>query len=262
MILPAPTPREWLDTHLTAWFAELGPARPEHRHVSLEEAVALMPELHAIVAAEGTPPKAAAKYLAAWFGGLATRTVGYVALAADAGFVVDPAALRWRVHPEGWAEVIDLGDPVALVRDGHPWAGLPGTEIAEDPLAPAAVAVAEAMRPLVEALRPLSGLGLPGLWAEVGDGFGGPLAYQAQLEVTQARMDVLRRIAATPGTPWKARSTLWAAPSGNGTVCVQQKGGCCLAYTVPDGEYCSNCSLRDPESCEADQVAWHDEQHP
>lgn len=251
------TPSAWLDTELAAWFADLGPALPDHRFVTRDEAVALLPELHALLTSGGTPRKAAAKYLAAWFGGLATRTVGYGVLATGAAFVADPAQLRWRVHPGGWADVLELGDAVALVPEGHSWSGLPGTETTADGHARAVHAVVETVRPLVEALRPLSGLGLHGLWVEVGDGFGGPLAYQASTAVTPERLAMLDALAATPGTPWKVRSKLWIARE---SICVQQKGGCCLAYTTPETEKCSNCALRDPESCEADQVAWHFEQ--
>jgi hypothetical protein len=261
VILPATTPRAWRETHLTAWFEELGPALPEHRTVTRDEAVALLPELHELLSGQGTPRKAAAKYLAAWFGGLVARTVAYGVLAAGgAGFVADPERLRWRVHPGGWADVLDLGDALTLVPEGHAWSGQPGTETTCDVQGRAVLAVVEAVRPIVEALRPLSGLGLPGLWAEVGDGFGGPLAYQAAIAPTPERLAVLDALSATPGTPWKARSTLWLAASERGPVCVQQKGGCCLAYTAPESEKCSNCALRDAGSCEADQVAWHVEQ--
>jgi ferric iron reductase protein FhuF len=252
-----PTPRAWLETALPAWFADLGPALPEHRFVTRDEAVALLPELHALLTAGTTPRKAAAKYLAAWFGGLVTGTVGYGLLATGAAFVADPERLRWRVHPGGWADVLELGEAVALVPEGHAWSGLPGTETVDDARERAVLAVVEAVRPLVEALRPLSGLGFPGLWAEVGDGFGSPLAYQSTVAATPERIAVLDALADTPGTPWRRRSRLWIASDG---ICVQQKGGCCLAYTEPETDKCSNCALREPASCEADQVAWHLEQ--
>jgi hypothetical protein len=247
--------------------------------VSVDEAVAILPELHATVVARGTPSKAAAKYLAAWFGGLVARTVGYAAIGSGAGFLADAGELRWRVHPGGWADGLDLGHAVALVGPDHPWSGRPGTETVREPTARAALAVADAVRPLVEALRPLSGLGLPGLWAEVGDGFGEPLAHQWELAVTEERLTVLRGLAAAPGTPWRTRPALWAAPGEHGTVCVVRKGGCCRAFTEPEPEapddelralverfpeeagaprYCSSCALRDAGSCEAQQIWWHD----
>jgi hypothetical protein len=251
------TPRAWLDSELAAWFADLGPALPEHRYVSRDEAVALLPQLHELLTEDGTPRKAAAKYLAAWFGGLAARTVGYGVLATGAAFLADAEQLRWRVHPGGWADVLELGDAVALVPPRHRWSGLPGTETTAGGHARAVHAVVEVVRPLVEELRSLAGLGLPGLWAEVGDGFGGPLAYQAELPATPERIAALDALTDTPNTPWKTRSRLWIARDD---ICVQQKGGCCLAYTGPEAEKCSNCALRDAESCEADQVAWHLEQ--
>jgi hypothetical protein len=219
--------------------------------------VDLLPELHALLTVDSTPRKAAAKYLAAWFGGLVSSVVGYGVLATGAAFVADPEQLRWRVNPGGWAEVLDLGDVEAVVPEGHAWSGLPGTETAVDGHARAVLAVVDAVRPLVETLRPLSGLGLPGLWAEVADGFGSPLAYQSKVAATPERIAVLDALADTPGTPWRRRSRLWIARDG---ICVQQKGGCCLAYTEPETDKCSNCALRDPASCEADQVAWHLEQ--
>ena len=252
-----PTPRAWLETDLPAWFADLGPALPEHRFVTRDEAVALLPELHDLLTVDGTPRKAAAKYLAAWFGGLLARTVGYGVLTTGAAFLPDAGQLRWRVHPGGWADVLELGDAVALVPEGHSWSGQPGAETTVDGEARAVRAVVEVVRPLVEELRRLAGLGLPGLWAEVGDGFGGPLAYQSELPATPERIAALDSLADTPETPWKVRSRLWIAGEG---ICVQQKGGCCLAYTEPDSEKCSNCALRDTSSCEEDQVAWHLEQ--
>jgi hypothetical protein len=36
-----------------------------------------------------------------------------------------------------------------------------------------------------------------------------------------------------------------------------RKGGCCRAYTEPSApDYCGDCSLRDPESCEAQQLEY------
>ncbi len=281
MILPADTPRAWLDSHYAAWFEYHDPA-VEHRRASLDDLLGGgLRELHERLTAEGTPRKAAAKYLADWFGGLVARSIGFASVAAGAGLLADRDALRWHIHPDGWAARVELGDPVALVAPGHPWSGRPGTETVAGEAerhARTVAALADALRPLVEALRPLSGLGLPGLWAEVGDGFGGVLAYQSSLPVRPEGIATLRALATAGTAPWKAHPSLWPVDTERGPVCVMHKGGCCLAYTEPapdeepddeesrlfrerfgdDGapRYCSHCSLRDAESCEAQQI-WY-----
>ena len=253
MFLVADTKRAWLDTHFAAWFAYFDPA-VEHRVLSVADLVdGGLAALHGQLTAAGTPAKAAAKYLAAWYGGLVARSVGYAAVAADASLLVEPDGLRWHAHPDAWAAKVELGEPGALVPGGHPWAD--EAAVVADECARherAVVALTEAVRPLVESLRELGGLGLPGLWAEVGDGFGGVLAYQSALPVTPQRIGTLRGLSGAERAPWKARLELWQV----GTSCVMRKGGCCRAYTEPSAPgYCSDCPLRDLASCEAEQLA-------
>ena len=110
-------------------------------------------------------------------------------------------------------------------------------------------ALALALEPLIEALRPLGALGRPGLWAEVGDGLGGPLAFQTALPVTEESIALLA--AWSPPTARRGRRCRGCGkPDG---VCVIRKGGCCRAYTV-EGGMCTNCPLH--EDCEGAQVAW------
>jgi hypothetical protein len=185
LILAADTPRDWLDTHLHAWFAYFDPA-VEHQELTVADLVdGGLADLHGRLVDAGTPGKAAAKYLAAWYGGLLARSVGYAAVAAEATLLVDRDGLRWHAHPAAWAARLELGAPAALVAPGHPWAE--EAEVVADGRernARAVAALAAAVRPLLDELRSLAGLGLPGLWAEVGDGFGGVLAYQSALPVT------------------------------------------------------------------------------
>ena len=256
-MLPADTPQAWLDTHLAAWFAYYEPGT-EHRLVTIDDLTGgALAELHATLTDEGAPPKAAAKYLADWFGGVVARSIGFAAVATGATFVIDGDVLRWHVHPDGWAAKLELGEPRVLVPPGHEWSA--DAEVVEGEAerhARAVAALTDAVRPLVTTLRELSGLGFPGLWAEVGDGFGGALAYQSELPVEPRGLTTLRSLAGAESAPWKTRPSLWTADADDRTIAVLRKGGCCLAYTEPDGEKCSHCSLRDPETCEARQIEY------
>jgi hypothetical protein len=277
VIIAADSPRDWLDTQLAAWFVYYEPD-VEHRIVDLGELTGgMLAELHERVTRERAPRKAAAKYLTAWFGGVIARALGFAAVGTGACF--EPGdGVRWHVHPGGWAARLELGDALALVPEGHAWSGLPGTETVASEAerhARAVAALVAVARPLLDTLRPLSGLGSPGLWAEVGDGFGEALAFQSTLPVSADSLAVVRGLADAAGAPWKTQPELWPVPGDERTVCVMQKGGCCLAYTEPAADapedeetrllrehvgenggprYCSNCSLRPAESCEAHQV--------
>ncbi|HJR26671.1 MAG TPA: hypothetical protein VJ804_14435, partial [Acidimicrobiales bacterium] len=195
------------------------------------------------------------------------------------------------VHPDGWPERIRLGRPAdVLVPAGHPWSDQPGTTVvgsAAELLDRTVAALVVATEPIVEACRALAPVGRAGLWNEVGDALGTALADEEQVVVTRAMVAILDHAVRAPSARWRARPSLRFADSALGPLHVVQKGGCCLAYTrehwpdVPEellGEaerqyharfptspderhYCSTCSLRSPEDCDARQVCWRELVH-
>lgn len=270
LVLPGPDPASWLRDHLADRF-ERDESNTEPRRLVtptdlLTDDAALLRQLHRVLLAQDVPPGPAAMYLAGWFAGGLAGCVGYGLATAGTGFVVGPEGVRWHLHPDGWCERIDL-DPVRTnVLASHPWAALPGVQLADD----AATVVAQAVRaavetatPIVEACRDLAPVGRVGLWNEVGDALGTALAYQLDLRVTPAMAAVLAAAVRVPGMPWRAKPALRFTDASIGRVHVVQKGGCCLAYTEPHAEsdYCSTCSFREPGDCDALQVAWMEEQH-
>lgn len=267
MLLSAPTPTEWLTTHLAARFGldegsgTDGPSTDEPRGLSraalLADGAAVLVDQHErLVASEGVPPAAAATYLAGWVVGLAAEAVGFGLATAAAGFVVAPETLRWRQHPDGWMDRVDLDAARVVVPAGHRWCGR-----------------AEVVT-----------LGDAAEWNEVSDGLAMAVAFQPCLAVDEQAVEALTEAVATTGVPWRARPTLRIVDSASGPAYVAQKGGCCLAYTRPHDEpvvsdetdmdadqlayrqrfpadpdtplYCSTCTFRASVDCQARQLFW------
>ena len=110
-------------------------------------------------------------------------------------------------------------------------------------------ALATALEPVIEALRPLGALGRPGLWAEVGDGLGGPLAFQSELPVTPRSDRALERLVAVDGAPWTARPWLWRR-----TACACSARAAAAALT-PSKAACAR-TARCMSDAKAAQLAW------
>ena len=214
--------------------------------------------MHVRLGELGTPPAAAATYLAGWFGGALATVAGYGIVAGDCGFVARPDHVRWHLHPGGWPIGVDL-EPRAVVAAGHPWEGIDGVVVG-DPDAAAVDALVEVCTPVVDACRALGAVGRTGLWNEVADALGSVLAFQLLVPATPERVARLRGLVDRRDVPWRTRPRLAYAPSRvYGTVHVAQKGGCCLAYTCgDDGDdgHCSTCPFREPADCDARQVRW------
>jgi hypothetical protein len=289
----AADPAAWLAVHLSARYDEHEEEAPDPalvRLVGLEEILAddaaLLRQVHRGLTADGTPPAAAATYLADWYAGAVGSAVAYCLAVGGAGFEVDAGELRWHLHPDGWPLRVELGRPVAVLVDGaHPWAGRPEVTVlrgAGPVIERAVTSVVAAVTPIIDACHGLAKVGRAGLWNEVADGIGMALAYQLHLAVTDGMLVVLDAAVRATGVPWKATPSLRWSDSNLGRLHVAQKGGCCLAYTrdevdaTDDAEvdaeraeylarfprlageprYCSTCSFRDAADCDARQVYW------
>lgn len=288
--LHAGTPHAWLTTHLPPFQAAHdahAPATAPHRWVGTDEVLAdgFLRGEHARLTADGTPPAAAAKWLAGWYAGGVAEVVGFGY--GTGAFALLPDAPRFRLHPGGWPDRADVGTRVAVAR-GHAWAGLPDVQVVADDDALAALAVGAvttAVTPVVEACRLLAKVGRAALWAEVGDGFGLPVLHRLDVPVGEDVVDRLQRAVRTPGRPWRKVPDLRAARVPDGWAYLGRKGGCCLAYQCPpapdpdpallddrqraylarfpDGagpRYCSTCSLRDLAGCEDRQLFWREQE--
>jgi hypothetical protein len=290
LLLRAATPQEWLATHLEArQSAHDDPAAGQPRWVGvadlLADGAAPLRAAHArLVAAGGTPPAAAAKWLVGWFAGGLADASGYLLAAASAALLVPAGATRFRLHPGGWPERTDPGTAAVAVAESHPWAGRPGVRVVRDDRAVAALAVdalAPAVEPVVAACRTLARVGTSGLWTEVADRFGLAVLHELDLPVDPAVVDRLQEALHTPGRPWRRAPELRVAHGPDGPAYLGRKGGCCLAYRCPPGpaldldalderlrtwytrfplddgpRYCSTCSLRDLAGCEERQRFW------
>lgn len=297
LVLRAPGPAQWLAAHLPALFgSEAETALVARSHaVTMGDLLAhdasMLRNFHAGIVAQGTPPPAAATYLAAWLPGSLARAVGYALATAGAGLTLDgdtAGELRFHLHPDGWPLHIELPPRIAVTAE-HPWSSDSDSEVvstAHALLQRTMRALVATVSPLIDACHRTTRVGIAGLWNEVADAFGTSLTFQHRVVPTPAMVAALEAALSVPGAPWKARPRLGFAESGVGRVHVAQKGGCCLAYTADrtdlptddDGEldayraaylarfppakgsprYCSTCSFRDPEEIAARQMFWHE----
>ncbi len=290
----APDPRTWLEVDLEAHDAyhdedhapEPGERRLLTRADLLADDAAALRETHARLRADATTAQAAATYLAGWYAGAAATVVGVGLATARAGFLLDPAAVRWRVVPEGWPERTLLDAPRVLVAPGHRWAERSGVEVVADPddlLTRTVSALVAFATPIVHACTQLAKVKPVKLWDEVADGMACALSHRLEPVVTPDMIDVLDRAVRVPGTPWRNRARLeLRADPLLGTVHIAQKGGCCLAFTNPRGplppieeldedqrawrerfpppetgkRYCGTCTFRPAAECDERQLFW------
>lgn len=296
--LTASNPQEWLATHLGAFYAiddtshDHGgePTRTESRWWAVPDLVAdggPMGQIHRKLVGQGLPPQTAGTYLAGWIGGMIAEAIGFALATGGAGFVCDPSSVRLHLHPAGWGDAVDLGQPVVVVQRGHPWCDRTDVDAADDSslvLARSVQAMVGVCEPIVDRCRSLAPVGRAGLWNEIGDRLGGALAYQDQSAVTDEMVAVLRAALRVPGVPWRATPTVRFVDSpALGPILVAHKGGCCLAYKVdrPEPEadhadadllayrqrfphdpgaprYCTTCSFRTFEDCAARRIFWRE----
>lgn len=302
LVLDAPDPEAWLDTHLRARFddweeeADLdAPGQIVTTADLVADDAALLRAAHTRLVADGTPAPAAATYLADWYAGAVAGAVGYALATTGAGFVLSDStgAVRFHLHPDGWPYRVEL-PPHAVVLADHPWAIRVGTEVApsqSELLTRTVQGLITAVQPIIDVCHRTARVGAAGLWNEVADSLGKAVAFQHLVRPTSAMLTILEAAVAVEGVPWKAQPRLGFASSDTlGPVHVAQKGGCCLAYTAPAEDvpsaddpaltsyhrayltrfpvdpdqprYCSTCSFRDPVDTTARQVFWHEHHAP
>lgn len=299
MVLSAPNASEWLATHLAERFGHrddnglTGPAQVVSISDLVTDHAAPVRAHHARLVAAGMPGAAAATYLTDWFAGAVAGAVGYALATAGAGFLLAEMDgcddIRFHLHPDGWPLGVELPARAAVLPD-HPWADAEDSEVlatAHGVVERTVQQLVLSVSPLIEACHHTARIGAVGLWNEVADNLGKALAFQHRLDPTPAMVALLDAAVRMPDTPWKACPRLAFVDSERlGSVHVAQKGGCCLAYTVPhdpasiaeedDGtphqrayllrfppdpdqpRYCSTCSFREPADSEARQLFWHE----
>lgn len=287
----AASPLEWFERDVRSVYDVYGPFdESSARWVTLTELLGDGPNglvaLHErLCRRDGTPPATAATYLAGWFAGFAAEIVGLGLATAGAGLLVDPARLRWHLHPDDWPERVEFGEVPVVVPPDHPWAGTAHARIVPDLDAVIELTVrhlVDVVTPVVTSCHGVATVGSAGLWNEVGDGLVMVLRHHVHLEVDESMIDIVNRASRVPGVPWRGHARLWFVPTSSASMCVGQKGGCCLAYKRPRDiavtteavdpaiaafrerfpddpdvpRYCGTCSLRSPADCEARQRFW------
>lgn len=268
----AETAQLWFDLHLESHLAvfEAEPVDETSRiwvseaQLLAGDAAFLRAAQHRILDSSGGTPQMAAKWLVGWYAGKVADAVGFVLATGRAGVLVDTRPLRWRTHPDGWADRVSVDGCTVLVGPEHSWAGDDGVEVVagEAELITRTVdSLVRAVRPVVEAVHGIARVGARSLWAEVADGFGLSPVHHPGLPVDEVVVGRLRAALSAPGVPWRVSPTLRAVSAPWGPVYLGQKGGCCLAYQRSTAEstaerpLCTTCSLHDPAECADRQLS-------
>ncbi|OJY53077.1 hypothetical protein [Pseudonocardia sp. 73-21] len=283
LLLAAPSPSRWFAAQLPVFTGRYDAAGSTGSWAGPEAVLASLPAVHARLVGEyDATPAAAAKWLVSWVAGELAGAVAFTLATASAGLLVEADAVRWRVEADGRPGRVDPGPVAVAVAAGHPWAGMDGVRVVEDPTAPALAALVDVAGPLVEACRRLGRVGRSAAWTEVADGVGSAVLHVPGLPVDQRAVDAVRAALDAPGAPWRQRPTVRVAETAIGPLYLGRKAGCCLSYQTPPGPepdpatldaetrayrerfprrageplYCGTCSLRDAAGCEERQVYW------
>jgi hypothetical protein len=295
MLSGAPTPSAWLATDLAAHFdARGGPLDSSEeldsrRWLSLDQLLAddavVLHSIHEqLMEIENLPARAASTYLAGWIGGGLADAIGFALASSGAGFLVTARTVQWHRHPGGWMDRVDFGDSLVVVPNGHPWSGQTGVDTVREPQLVrelTVLALVAVVTPIIDVCHSLARVGRAGLWNEVGDSLGMAVVSSPSIPVEAEVVESLAAAVRTTGVPWRSHPTLRIVDGAVGPAYVGQKGGCCLAYTRPNGpavdpdqldpayraylerfppepdrRYCNTCSLRDYTDCETRQLFW------
>lgn len=298
-LLRAETPQGWLATHLdpllrkhdAPGFVESTRVWRSRADVLADDAAVLRAEHARVMAEDGAPAVAAAKWVTDWYAGRLASAVGYLYAYGSATAVVDPDRVRFGLHPDGWVQLVDLGDPLIVVLADHPWAGYDGVRVAADDAELARLLI-DSVRtlgePIVEAARGLAKVGRNALWAEVADALGMSIVHDLDSPVDGTLAARIVAALRSPAAPWRTHPEVWLIEHRGVPTYVGRKGGCCLAYQcapptattaseVPsdareqawlarfptvagEPDYCSTCSLRDVDGCVERQLFWRDQE--
>lgn len=280
MHLPADSPGEWLARHVCMDLA------PEQRQGAVPTSRLVeggwLREVFERIAPEEPRRLHYITELSTWYPGTIAMELGYAFVGAGAGFVPTADQVRWVLHERGWAEGIVFAPATrAVVTAEHAWAGRPDVTVVssrDDVRRSAIEAIVELTAPLVEHLVAVTRAGRYGLWHEVADALPGVLTWDGQLPVTADLVEDFEAMLSRPENPWRRRPTLELVDEAWGSVCIEQRAGCCMAYIshkasddpddahlrydaeLPEPEsqrrYCLNCKFRTPEDSRMRQLWW------
>lgn len=229
---------------------------------------------------------AGAAYLAGWVAEMAVAKAYGAMASTGRTWVLDPAQLWMRRHPEGWFDGLAVGEVAVRVPAADAAAGAVGViesadaEALERGLADDAVAL---LTPVFAAIRARAPFGTRGMWGTVADSVVAGAAYDAfragrdehgHIERARRFVDVLASRLAEVGGATVTRPTTLQIECAARPVEVVQKGTCCLWYKVPESSedgsevdgsqvepepgphYCLSCPLVDDAVQEPKWRTW------
>jgi ferric iron reductase protein FhuF len=155
-----------------------------------------------------------------------------------------------RFSPEGYLAAIALHSPRFAALPGDPAGDHPDWERAEDREAlrdTCRAAIEAHMAPVIAAIRAKMPWGERAMWLTVADRCAGALTHMHHegLISDEQLIEEIESLVHRKGSKLYSPRTRIAWGTHDGEPCATlERGSCCLAYRLPDSEYCSNCPLK------------------
>lgn len=165
--------------------------------------------------------------------------------------MADPHLLSLRDNPQAFFDRVSFaGEFVAIGDESEPRADLRAVATQEELLTTCGRNIVDSLEPLINAIRRVRRVGLPGLWKGIADIVGQVCLAAGSATGSVATGKALAEAILTRAPDQIRTTPRWYQDQASGMSFVL-RSVCCLAYTGTGGLYCDTCPLLTDEEIAA-----------